>query len=92
MKCVYNCYKRRRAYHSSRRAWRIQSPSNTMWKIQCHDQYIHKEESPEKYLEDISSIFDQVRPEVSYLEFRLPHKPLTPNNIGEALKGTQRQL
>ena len=84
MKCVDNCYKRRRAYHSSR-----QKPcgkSNVMISI-----FIRKSHQ-KKYLEDISSIFDQVRPEVSYLEFRLPHKPLTPNNIGEALKGPQRQL
>ena len=53
---------------------------------------MYKEDLPEKYLEEIRSIFDQVRPEVSYLEFSLPHKPLTPNNIGEALKGPQRKF
>ena len=43
-------------------------------------------------LEEIRSIFDQVRPVVSHLEVRLPKKPPTTNNIGDALEGTQRQL
>ena len=43
-------------------------------------------------LKDIRSIFDQFRPVVSHLEFRLPKKPPTPNNIGEGLSGPQRQL
>ena len=42
-------------------------------------------------LEDFSSIFDQVRPVVSHLEVRFLEKPLTPKNIGGALKGTQIQ-
>ena len=42
-------------------------------------------------IEEISSIFDQVRPVVSHLEFHLPNKPPTPKNIGEGLKGFQRQ-
>ena len=42
-------------------------------------------------LEEISSIFDQVRPVVSHLEVSLPKKPPTPNNIGETLGGPQRQ-
>ena len=37
-------------------------------------------------LEDICSIFHQVRPVVSHIEFCLPKKALTPKNIGEALK------
>ena len=37
-------------------------------------------------------IFDQARPLVSHLEFNLLEKPITPNNIGEALKGPQRQF
>ena len=44
------------------------------------------------YLEDTRSIFDQVIPVVSHLEFRLPKKPPTPNNIVEGLSGPQRQL
>ena len=38
------------------------------------------------YLEYICSIFDQVRPIVLHLEFRLPKKSPTPKNIGESLK------
>ena len=43
-------------------------------------------------LEYIHSILYQVIPVVSHLEVHLPEKPLTPNNIGEALKCPQRQL
>ena len=43
-------------------------------------------------LEDISSIFDQVRHAVSHLEVSLPNKYPTPKNIGEGLKGPQRQF
>ena len=43
-------------------------------------------------LEEIRSRFDQVRPVVSHLEVRLPNKPPTPNNIGDALGGPQRQF
>ena len=43
-------------------------------------------------LEDICSIFDQVRLVVSNLEVLLPEKPPTPNNIGGRLKGPQRQI
>ena len=43
-------------------------------------------------LEDICSIFDQVRPVVSYLEVSLPKKPSTPKSIDEGLKGPQRRL
>ena len=42
-------------------------------------------------LEEIRSRFDQVRPVVSHLEFLLPKEPPTPNNIGDALGGPQRQ-
>ena len=45
-----------------------------------------------KYLEEIRSRFDQVRPVVSYLEVRLPKKPPTPKNIGDALGIPQRQF
>ena len=41
-------------------------------------------------LEEILSRFDQVRPLVSHLEFRLLKKPPTPKNIGDALGGPQR--
>ena len=44
-----------------------------------------------KYIEEISSRFDQVRPVVSYIEVRLPKKPPTPKNIDEGLSGIQRQ-
>ena len=43
-------------------------------------------------IEYIRSIFYQVRPVVSHLQFFIPVKPLTPSNIGEALKGPQRKL
>ena len=43
-------------------------------------------------LEDIRSIFDQVRPVFSHLEVHLPNKPPTPDNIGDALGGPQRQF
>ena len=43
-------------------------------------------------LEEIWSIFDQLRPLVSHLEVILPEKPLTPKNIGEDIKGPQTQL
>ena len=43
-------------------------------------------------LEEICSIFDQVRPVVSNIEVCLPNKPLTPKNIGDALGGPQRQF
>ena len=38
------------------------------------------------------SIFDQVRPVVSHLEFRLPKKPPTPKNIVGDLGGPQRRF
>ena len=41
-------------------------------------------------LEEICSIFDQVRPVVLHIEAHLTKKPLTPRNIGEGLKGDQR--
>ena len=41
-------------------------------------------------LEEIPSRFDQVRPVVSNIEFCLPNKHPTPNNISECLKGPQR--
>ena len=41
-------------------------------------------------LEEICSIFDQVRPVVLHLEVFLPKKITTPKNIGEGLKGPQR--
>ena len=44
------------------------------------------------YIEDICSIFDQVRPVTSHLEVSLPKTPPTPNNIGEGLKVSQRQF
>ena len=45
-----------------------------------------------KDLEYICSRFDQVRPVVSHLEVRLPKKPPTPKNIGDALGGRLRQF
>ena len=44
------------------------------------------------YIEYIWYIFYQVRPVVSHLGFCLPEKTITPNNIGEVLKVTQRQF
>ena len=44
------------------------------------------------YLEEIRSRFDQVRPVVSHIEVRLPKKPPTPRNIGDALGGPQIQF
>ena len=43
-------------------------------------------------LEDICSIFDQVRPVVSRLEFLLQKKRPTSKNIGEDLKSPQRKF
>ena len=43
-------------------------------------------------LEEIRSIFDQVRPVVSHLKVRLPKKPPTANNIGETLGSPQRHF
>ena len=43
-------------------------------------------------LEDICYIFDQVRPVVSHLEFRLQKKHATPKNIDEYLKVPWRKL
>ena len=44
------------------------------------------------YLEDIWFICDQVRTVVSHLEAKLPEKHLTPKNVGEAIKGHQRNF
>ena len=43
-------------------------------------------------LEAICSIFDQIRPVVSHLEFYIPETTLTPKNIGAALKSSLRQF
>ena len=43
-------------------------------------------------IDNICSIFDQVRTVSSHLEVRPPNKLPTPNNIGEGLKIPQRQL
>ena len=43
-------------------------------------------------IEEIRSRFDQFRPVVSNLEVCLPKKLSTPNNIGDALGGPQRQF
>ena len=43
-------------------------------------------------LEEICSIFDQLRSVVSHLEVRLQNKPTTQNNIGEGLKYSQRKF
>ena len=43
-------------------------------------------------LEYICFIFDQVIPVFPHLEVHLPYRPINPKNIGEALKGTQRQF
>ena len=55
----------------------------SLWRRKSHQR---------KYLEWIISRFDQVRPMVSHLEVRLPKKPPTPKNIGDALGGPQRQF
>ena len=39
------------------------------------------------YIEEIRSIFDQVRLVISHLELCLPEKPTTPKDIGGDLKG-----
>ena len=44
------------------------------------------------YIEEIHSIFNQVIPVVSNIEFHFPEKPLTQKNIGEAPKGPQRKF
>ena len=43
-------------------------------------------------IEEIRPIFDQVIPVVSHLEVCLSEKHLTPKNIGEDIKGPQRQF
>ena len=43
-------------------------------------------------LEEIHSIFYQVRPVVSYIEVSPPKKPPTPKNIDDALGGPQRKF
>ena len=43
-------------------------------------------------IEEIHSRFDQVRLVVSNLEVRLPKKPPTSKNIGDALGGPQREI
>ena len=43
-------------------------------------------------IEEIRSIFDQVRSIFSHLEVSLTNKPPTPKHIGEVLSGPQRQL
>ena len=45
-----------------------------------------------KEIEDICSIFDQVRPVVSHIEICLPEELPTPNNIVKGLKGPRRKL
>ena len=44
------------------------------------------------YLAEVLSRFDQVRPVVSHIEFIIPKKLPTPNNIGGGLKGPQRKF
>ena len=41
---------------------------------------------------EIRSIFDQVRPVFSHIEVILPKEPPTPKNIGEGVKGPQKQF
>ena len=53
---------------------------------------MQKEELPLTDLEEICSGFDQGRPVLSYTEVCLPNKPPTPKNIGQGLKGPQRQF
>ena len=43
-------------------------------------------------LEYILSTFDQVIPMVSHIEVSLPEKHITPNKIGEAIKGRHKQI
>ena len=43
-------------------------------------------------IEYICSIFDQVRPVVSYIEFNLSRKSPTPKNIGEGLSSSEKIL
>ena len=43
-------------------------------------------------LEWIWSMFDQVIPVVSHIEVNLPEKHIAPNNIGEAIKVTRKQI
>ena len=43
-------------------------------------------------LEEICSIFDQLRSVFLYLEVSLLEKPMTPKKIGEALKSPQRKF
>ena len=44
------------------------------------------------YIEYIWSTFDQVILLVSHIKFILPEKPITPNIIGESIKGHHKQI
>ena len=52
---------------------------------------MQKKDIPENRYEDMHSKFDQFRPVFSHLEVSLQKKHNTPNNIGEGLKGPQKQ-
>ena len=72
--------------------YEINFHQNTHGKSKVNTSLFIRKRYQRTYLEDIIPIFDQVRPVVSHLEVNLPEKPLTPNNIGEFLKGTQRKF
>ena len=43
-------------------------------------------------IEDVCSRFYQVIPVVLHVDVHIPEKPHTPNNIGEALKGSTETI
>ena len=47
---------------------------------------------PRTFIEELWSRFDQIRPVVFHFEVQIHEKPLTPKNIGKALKGPHRQF
>ena len=63
-----------------------------MWNIYGQYQYLRRKSYQTSYIEYIRSKFDQVIPVVSHIEVSLPEKTITPNNIGEAIKGPHKQI
>ena len=63
----------------------IRLHQNNKWKLNFWILIFEWKCSQRTNLEDIGSLFHQIRPIVSHLEVRLPQKPKFPKNIGDAL-------
>ena len=70
---------------------KLQRHQNQLGKTNLKVSIFIRKSYKRKNIEDIRSIFDQVRPVVSHLEVIQPWKPLTPNNIVEAIKDPKRE-